>query len=158
MSTNACPFLKLVRLDLNRPTFWFSNSLAVSIQSSYKLVKRGSIRNTFWGWGGEDDELQLRSQKCRIRWIWPDKGSLRDLEEMNVEEKVQHLRENRDWKCMVKRELLSEHDRTWKMNGLGNLGYSVLQQEPLHESEKATKITVDVGLNDNHWSNEHSGI
>ena len=29
--------------------------------------------NTFWGWGGEDDEMQNRCERLRIRWDSPRK-------------------------------------------------------------------------------------
>lgn len=129
----------------------------VSFSSSdYKRIN--GFPNTFWGWGGEDDEMQKRCEKLGIKWISPDKGSLKDLEEMNIQEKMAFLRKNRDWKCMVKWELLDEHEKNWKTNGLADLRYSVLKQAPLDEQKKSTKITVDVKLNGNHWANEKCGI
>lgn len=102
--------------------------------------------------------MQKRCEKLGIKWIAPNKGSLHDLEEMNIEEKMAFLRKNRDWKCMVKWELLDEHAKTWKSNGLADLRYSVLIETPLDEKRKSSKITVDVKLNGNHWSNEKCGI
>lgn len=46
-------------------------------------------------------------------------------------------------------QVLNEHDKTWQTNGLADLSYEVLGREEL--GEHATKITVDVKLND-HWS------
>ena len=77
---------------------------------------------------------------------------------MNIEEKMAFLRKNRDWKCMVKWELLEEHEKTWKTNGLADLRYSVLKTEPLDDKNKSSKITVDVKLNGNHWGNDKAGI
>ena len=122
------------------------------------FVPTRQIRNTFWGWGGEDDEMQKRCERLRLRWTAPDRGSLHDLEEMNVKQKVQFLRENRDWKCLVKWELLDEHDKTWQTNGLSDLRCSVMKQSPLDEQKKSTKITVDVQLNGDHWSNGESRL
>lgn len=165
---------------------------------------------------------------------WPESGSMEDLERQSLEEKLQVLRKNREWKCNVKWEVrgevshskflstrsnirrylkreppvkrvtleppqvgcswepsilwlthtpcsgllaadqgmdllrvdsslscvclaclwldvqvLNEHDKTWQTNGLADLSYEVLGREEL--GEHATKITVDVKLND-HWS------
>ena len=91
--------------------------------------------------------MQNRLERLGIKFVAPDKGSLKDLENMNIEEKMAFLRKNRDWKCMVKWELLEEHEKTWKTNGLADLRYTVIKQTPLDEKNKSTKITVDVKLN-----------
>ena len=135
--------------------------------------------NTFWGWGGEDDEMQKRCENLNLRWDSPRGGTIRDLEEMSLGEKLSFLKSNRTWKCMVKWEALEEHEKTWRNNGLADLKYSVLKMEDLDLDKssivsgsisgtgtqgnsgigigvksRATKITVDVKLNGNHWANE----
>lgn len=112
----------------------------------------------FWGWGGEDDEMQRRLERLGIQFDSPDKGTLVDLEEMSLKEKLDFLRENREWKCMVKWEAADEHEATWKTNGMADLKYSVLKTQHLDEGKKSSKITVDVKLNGNHWSNDKSGV
>jgi len=129
----------------------------VSFSSSdYKRIN--GYPNTFWGWGGEDDEMQKRLERLGIQFDSPDKGTLIDLEQMTLTEKLNFLRENRAWKCMVKWEVANEHEKTWKTNGLADLKYQVLEQQPLDPNKKSTKITVDVKLNGNHWSNEKCGV
>jgi hypothetical protein len=130
----------------------------VSFSSSdYKRIN--GYPNTFWGWGGEDDELQKRCEKLGIQWEWPAKGTLEDLEEMTLTQKLDFLRENKQWKCMVKWEALDEHVTTWKTNGLADLNYKVLKTETLDPKNKSSKITVDVKLNgNNHWANEKCGV
>ena len=32
--------------------------------------------NTFWGWGGEDDEMQKRCEKMHLKWQYPNSGSI----------------------------------------------------------------------------------
>ena len=70
---------------------------------------------------------------------------------------------------MVKWEALEEHDKTWRSNGLADLSYKVeklvnydengneVGMNP-KEKRRATKITVDVKLNGDHWSNERAGM
>jgi len=129
----------------------------VSFSSSdYKRIN--GYPNTFWGWGGEDDEMQKRLLKLGIKFTSPDKGKLKDLENMNIKQKINFLRENKVWKCMVKWEALDEHDTTWKTNGLADLNYSILDQKSLSSNNKATMITADVKLNGSHWLNAKSGI
>jgi hypothetical protein len=102
--------------------------------------------------------MQNRLERLGITFISPDKGSLRDLEDMDINQKMAFLKQNRDWKCMVKWELLKEHEKTWKTNGLSDLRYAVLKQSPLDEKNKSTKISVDVKLNGDHWGNDKAGI
>lgn len=130
----------------------------VSFSSSdYKRIN--GYPNTFWGWGGEDDEMQKRLERLGIQFDSPDKGTLKDLEEMTLEQKLAFLKENRTWKCMVKWEALGEHEQTWKTNGMSDLKYTLLGTAPIDPyPESATKYTVDVKLNGNHWSNERSAV
>jgi len=129
--------------------------------------------NTFWGWGGEDDEIQKRCERLGIHWDSPKEGSIEDLEAMSLKEKLDFLRLNKKWKCMCKWEALNEHNDTWRKNGLADLIYSVLEVKDFNEDmiknvyqsslaktgyeikhkSHVTKLTVDVMLNGNHWSN-----
>lgn len=105
-------------------------------------------------------------------------GTITDLEAMGLEEKLEVLR-NEKWKCtvrgalhswggadadvgpltlvvlQVKRELLKEHQRTWKKNGLRGLAYEFADAVSI--SDHCTKITVDLGPN-GHWSDARSSL
>jgi hypothetical protein len=114
--------------------------------------------NTFWGWGGEDDELQNRLERNGIKFESPDKGSLQDLEEMNLDEKLSFLRQNKSWKCMVKWEALDEHQATWKENGMADLKYKVISNKLMDDTKNASFVNVDVMLNGTHWANVKAGV
>lgn len=86
----------------------------------------------------------------------PKEGTITDLENMNLKSKLQYLKENKLLKCMNKYEVLAEHDKTWKENGLLDLKYSEISRDTLNEY--STKITVDVELNGSHWTNQRSNI
>ena len=86
---------------------------------------------------------------------------------MSLKEKLNFLRENKAWKCMSKWEALDEHESTWRTNGLHDLKYQVIGTKALFDDDggegglgrgRATKITVNVQLNGNHWSNDKCGI
>jgi hypothetical protein len=127
----------------------------VSFSSSdYKRIN--GYPNTFWGWGGEDDEMQQRLEKLHIKWTWPDEGTLVDLEEMTLTEKLDFLRSNKEWKCQMKWEALKEHEATWKTNGLADLKYTLLETTMLDATKNASKLTVDVKLNGNQWDSTSS--
>jgi hypothetical protein len=138
--------------------------------SSSDMKRINGYPNTFWGWGGEDDEMQKRCERLGIKWDSPRSGTIIDLEDMSLSEKLNMLREHKEWKCMVKWEALEEHESTWRTNGLADLNYSILKKEDLDEGKsitggrilgdhrsRATKVTVDVKLNGNHWTNEKCG-
>lgn len=138
--------------------------------SSSDMKRINGYPNTFWGWGGEDDEMQKRCERLGIKWDSPRSGTIIDLEDMSLSEKLNMLREHKEWKCMVKWEALEEHESTWRTNGLADLSYSILKKEDLDEGKsitggsilgdhrsRATKVTVDVKLNGNHWTNEKCG-
>mmetsp|Transcript_20314 Transcript_20314/g.28551 ORF Transcript_20314/g.28551 Transcript_20314/m.28551 type:complete len:275 (+) Transcript_20314:504-1328(+) len=147
--------------------------------SAKDMVRINGHPNNFWGWGGEDDEMQKRCEALGIKWDSPVEGSITDMEEMSLKEKLNFLRSNKEWKCMTKWEALDEHATTWKQNGLADLHYKVQQVMDLDElrvkqlKEKkeqqsnspittirshATKITVNVMLNGKHWTNKKCAV
>ncbi|GMF12157.1 unnamed protein product [Phytophthora lilii] len=92
-------------------------------------------------------DVDLLPGSCRA-------GTIRDLEELNLEDKLTLLRTSK-WKCTVKHDLLKEHHRTWKKNGLKSLRYEYVDAEAMNES--CTKITVKLGPN-GHWSDSRSSL
>ena len=83
--------------------------------------KINGFPNNFWGWGGEDDELLKRTKKF-YDIIKPTKGSIQDLENLNITQKMDYLKEN-NLKFMKKQEALAEHGATWNKNGLNSLNF-----------------------------------
>jgi hypothetical protein len=129
--------------------------------SSKDFIKINGYPNNFWGWGGEDDELYNRVVNNKLKIIKPDKGTITDLENINMTQKLIYLSKHKKLKCPYKFELLSSHKNTWKKNGLSNLKYSELKRLNLQIKFKknvcgsAIKITVDVNFNNEYtdsWS------
>ena len=118
--------------------------------SQAQFQKINGFPNTFWGWGGEDDEMMLRVQACGYKPIHPHEGagSYLDLEESTLVQKLQFLKNNATLKCMNKVEVLAEHAHTWTKNGLSTLTYKEVRRV---RAAGSTKITVDIGLNE-HWT------
>ena len=84
--------------------------------------------NNFWGWGGEDDELFNRTNKF-FKIIKAKEGSIQDLEYLNLQEKLEYLKEN-NLKFMKKREALAQHEATWQQNGLNQVNeITVIKQD-----------------------------
>eukprot|EP00752_Nemacystus_decipiens_P014228 g12656.t1 len=105
--------------------------------------------NTFWGWGGEDDEMYSRIVEAKLEPQRAEEGEFTDLEGLDLTSKLDLLRKNEQWKCQVKKEALEEHWDTWRTNGLADLKYKVLNRVPLANGTE--KVTVDVELN-GHWT------
>lgn len=82
--------------------------------------KVNGFPNNFWGWGGEDDELLKRTKKF-YNILKPTNGSITDMENLNLEQKLEYLKEN-ELKFMKKQEALAEHESTWKTNGVSQIG------------------------------------
>ena len=81
------------------------------------------------------------------------------MEEMNLESKLQYLRENQLLKCNNKKELLQEHESTWQTNGLASFHRYLKNQPPYYLEERIVlsnyteKFTVELSLN-HHWSDD----
>ena len=97
--------------------------------------------NTFWGWGGEDDDMNLRLEALAVPVSYPVSGTYEDLEKCSLPQKLEVLRQHR-LKCMNKWELLKAHHETWRHNGLSNLDFHVQCSEQL--GHHAMKYTVDI--------------
>ena len=124
--------------------------------SKEQYEKINGFPNNFWGWGGEDDEMYTRTKKVGLKRIGPSSGTIIDMEEMSLDNKLQFLRDHSKWKCMNKREVLGEHEATWKTNGLSNLKYEKINQI-WRNDDYCTIINVNVKEN-NHWSDLSLGI
>eukprot|EP00514_Thraustochytrium_sp_LLF1b_P000332 CAMPEP_0184513824 /NCGR_PEP_ID=MMETSP0198_2-20121128/3629_1 /TAXON_ID=1112570 /ORGANISM="Thraustochytrium sp., Strain LLF1b" /LENGTH=373 /DNA_ID=CAMNT_0026903959 /DNA_START=266 /DNA_END=1384 /DNA_ORIENTATION=- len=132
--------------------------------SASDFVSIDGFPNTYWGWGGEDDELAQRVNAAKLAIKAPPRdleGAIVDLENLNLKNKLDVLRKT-NWKCNVKWEARDEykkyreqrHEIPWW--GLTGVNYTLLETKAL--SQHATKITVDVQFNLNsdgseHWAN-----
>ena len=119
--------------------------------SRSQFEKINGFPNNFWGWGGEDDEMFKRVKAVGFTPVAPRGGDITDMEEMNLQSKLDFLKSHKLWKCMNKNEVLEEHSTTWTVNGLSNLNYQILDELQLNKSDHAFKLQVDV-MENSHWS------
>ncbi len=69
------------------------------------FMKIGGFPSLYWGWGGEDDEVYMRLLYNKLdNIIRPTKGTITDLENLTLVEKLSFLKTN-DLKCMKKYEI-----------------------------------------------------
>jgi len=105
--------------------------------------KANGFPNDFWGWGGEDDELLKRTKKF-YNILKPTNGSIVDMENLNLSQKLEYLREN-NLKFMKKKEALAKHEETWEKDGVKQFYmYSLLIQNESSCGEKCEKIVVNL--------------
>lgn len=116
--------------------------------------KINGFPNNLWGWGGEDDELGERVHEMEMHIIRPTTGKYLDLENKGIEDKMKELRVQRA-KCMNKREVLNEHAKTWKTNGLNSLKYSKLRESSC--GKNCERIVVDLKTN-GHWTDKYAAL
>jgi predicted glycosyltransferase involved in capsule biosynthesis len=85
------------------------------------FVKINGYPNNYWGWGGEDDALFKRTIRF-FKIFKPKNGTIVDLEDMNLIQKKEYLKDNK-LIFMLKYEALAEENKTWKSNGLSDLQF-----------------------------------
>jgi hypothetical protein len=111
--------------------------------SSKNYSELNGYPNNYWGWGGEDDELRRRVNDIGLQIESPTgECNIRDLEEMTLEQKLQQLRENSEWKNMKKDELKKAHASTWQMNGINAITQLYTEITSKNINEATTQVTV----------------
>ena len=92
--------------------------------------------------------------------ISPQQGSIIDMEQMDLQSKLQFLKGQELLKCMNRKEILSEHSSTWQSNGLSSFKlhpeFKIVDKR-YHGNDFCVIYTVELALNHNHWSDQRSG-
>ena len=112
--------------------------------SKQDFEKANGYPNNFWGWGGEDNALNVRFKKNNIK-VTKSTAPVIDLEKYTIKEKMAKLKQEK-LKEMRKWEKLDEDKETWKENGLSNLDetYKVLKKM---KKDNITHIKVYLEVN-----------
>jgi len=118
--------------------------------SGKNFTELNGYPNNYWGWGGEDDELRRRVNDINLQIENPKEENceITDLEGMNLQEKLQVLRENEDWKNMRKRELKEEHSSTWQDNGVNSIEGEYIDLKDEKINDYTTKLIVELVYSD----------
>jgi hypothetical protein len=85
--------------------------------NKYDFYLANGFPNDFWGWGGEDDALSYRLMINKILVTQPPEGAVTDLEELTIEQKLEHLKQT-DQKNMTKNEQMELNKSNWFDNGV----------------------------------------
>lgn len=116
--------------------------------------------NNFWGWGGEDDEMYRRVTEVGLVPSAPPPssgGSIVDLEDMSLTDKLAVLKSNAKWKCMNKTEVLAEHFDSWRANGISSLEWERSGVRRVELGAHCARFTVNVCEN-SHWTDLVCGV
>ncbi|KAG7483541.1 hypothetical protein MATL_G00039500 [Megalops atlanticus] len=107
----------------------------VTAMTKEQFSKVNGFSNTYWGWGGEDDDLRIRVELQKMEIVRP-------APEVARYTMVFHKRDSGNEVNKDRMRLLGRTPRVWKKDGLNSCSYKVLSVErpPLY-----INITVDIG-------------
>nr|XP_020454332.1 beta-1,4-galactosyltransferase 4 [Monopterus albus] len=91
--------------------------------------------NTYWGWGGEDDDLRIRAELNKMKIVRPPA----DIARYTM---VFHKRDSGNKLNKDRMHLLGRTQQVWRKDGLSSCSYKTVSVErlPLY-----VNITVDIG-------------
>ncbi|NXD78644.1 B4GT4 galactosyltransferase, partial [Halcyon senegalensis] len=99
-----------------------------------QFSKVNGFSNSYWGWGGEDDDLRIRVEMQKMTVVRPPADTGRYT-------MIFHTRDQGNEENKERMKLLRQVSKTWKTDGLNSCSYRLLSVEhnPLY-----INITVDV--------------
>jgi hypothetical protein len=87
--------------------------------------------NNYFGWGGEDNALGIRSSVLKIKYSVPLAGEIIDLEGLDDAQKKTEV-EAENAKNSAALEMLEHENTEYLQNGLSNLEYELVFRKSLH--------------------------
>ncbi|XP_056603215.1 beta-1,4-galactosyltransferase 4 [Triplophysa dalaica] len=115
----------------------YFGGVSAMTKDQFHLVN--GFSNTYWGWGGEDDDLRIRIQLQRMTIVRPPAEVARYT-------MVFHKRDSGNQVNKDRMLLLRRTPQTWKKDGLNSCSYNILSvnRQPLY-----INITADIGQLEN---------
>ncbi|KAM4609555.1 beta-1,4-galactosyltransferase 3-like, partial [Discoglossus pictus] len=108
----------------------------VSAVTPEQYMKMNGFPNTYWGWGGEDDDIALRIRLSGM-------SITRTLPSIGRYKMVQHERDVGNEENGKRHDLLRTTRKTWREDGMNSLVFKLLSRK---ETPLYTNITVDLGI------------
>ncbi|XP_061658360.1 beta-1,4-galactosyltransferase 4-like [Syngnathoides biaculeatus] len=107
----------------------------VTAMSREQFRKVNGFSNTYWGWGGEDDDLRIRVELQKMKIVRPPAAVARYT-------MVFHKRDSGNEVNKDRMKLLRRTTLVWKKDGLNSCKYQTMSVErlPLY-----VNVTVDIG-------------
>uniref|UniRef100_A0A4W3IXE5 Beta-1,4-galactosyltransferase n=2 Tax=Callorhinchus milii TaxID=7868 RepID=A0A4W3IXE5_CALMI len=108
----------------------------VSALTPEQYLKMNGFPNTYWGWGGEDDDISARIYLSGMKII-------RTPISLGHYKMIMHDMDKGNEKNEKRFDLLVKVSRSWKFDGMNSVEYKILKKEefPLY-----TNITADIGI------------
>ncbi|XP_072911357.1 beta-1,4-galactosyltransferase 3 [Hemitrygon akajei] len=107
----------------------------VSALTPDQYMKINGFPNTYWGWGGEDDDIASRIHLSKMLIVRPSV-------KVGRYRMIKHGHDTGNEKNPKRFNLLARTRLSWRKDGMNALDYSVLAK---HYSPLYTNITVDIG-------------
>ncbi|XP_069002605.1 beta-1,4-galactosyltransferase 4 [Embiotoca jacksoni] len=107
----------------------------VTAMTKDQFFQVNGFSNTYWGWGGEDDDLRIRVELQKMKIIRPAAAVARYT-------MVFHKRDSGNEINKDRMRLLGRTPKVWRKDGLNSCSYKTLSVDrlPLY-----VNITVDIG-------------
>ena len=110
----------------------------VTAYSTTDFIKVNGFSNEYWGWGGEDDDLRLRTQASGFEIVRPN-------ETVTRYKMMEHKHEKNNARNKARWKLTKNFSNHWQNDGLSNLKYDVLSKTVF---TFYINITVDLRYSD----------
>ncbi|XP_029434268.1 beta-1,4-galactosyltransferase 3-like isoform X2 [Rhinatrema bivittatum] len=107
----------------------------VSAMTPEQYLRMNGFPNTYWGWGGEDDDIAMRIQLSGMTMS-------RTPLSLGRYKMVAHIRDEGNEENLKRYSKLRKTRRTWKEDGMNSLTFQLISRE---ETKLYTNITVDIG-------------
>ncbi|XP_071754292.1 beta-1,4-galactosyltransferase 4 [Centroberyx gerrardi] len=107
----------------------------VTAMTKDQFHKVNGFSNTYWGWGGEDDDLRIRVELQKMKILRPPP----DIARYTM---VFHKRDSGNEVNKDRMRLLGRTPQVWRKDGLNNCLYKTLSVERL---SLYVNVTVDIG-------------
>ncbi|CAI9582212.1 unnamed protein product [Staurois parvus] len=107
----------------------------VSALTPDQFMKINGFPNTYWGWGGEDDDIAVR---IRLSGLSITRTPL----SLGRYKMISHDRDSGNEENTYRFNLLRNTRKTWRDDGMNSLDFTLLSRE---QTALYTNITVDVG-------------
>ncbi|XP_049447192.1 beta-1,4-galactosyltransferase 4 [Epinephelus fuscoguttatus] len=107
----------------------------VTAMTKDQFFQVNGFSNTYWGWGGEDDDLRIRVELQKMKIVRPPADVARYT-------MVFHKRDSGNEINKDRMKLLGRTPQVWRKDGLNSCSYKTLSIErfPLY-----VNVTVDIG-------------
>ncbi|KAL2094437.1 hypothetical protein ACEWY4_009156 [Coilia grayii] len=107
----------------------------VTAMSREQFSRINGFSNSYWGWGGEDDDLRIRVELQKMKIVRPPADVARYTMVFHKRDSGNEINNNR-------MSLLRRTSQIWRSDGLNSCSYTTIstQRVPLY-----TNLTVDIG-------------